>query len=151
MKRMIFMVVVMLASAFAMATTAFAQEHFTAGSVVRIILLDIKPGKGGDFWRDLRQNMKPIYEEYKKAGIIKNYSVSTKSTLDDPNDWEVAISLEYANWASLDGLADKTDPITLKFYGSAEARTAAGIKRSESATTVASFLIRNVTLKDLAR
>ncbi len=151
MKRAIFIAMLLCTFAFGAAAPTSAQEHFTLGPVVRVILLDIKPGKGPDFWRDMRQNMKPVYEEFKKAGIIRNYSVSTKSTLDDPGDWEVAIALEYENWAALDGLGQKTDPITLRFYGSAEARAAAAAKRTENATTVASFLMRNVTLRDLAR
>ena len=132
-------------------TNVAAQEHFTEGPVVRITLIDIKPGKNGDFWRDVRQNLKPIWEEYKKAGIIVDYGVSIKSTLDEPGDWDVAVAFQYRNWAALDGLGAKMDPITLKAYGSAEARTAAAVKRTEFGTTVSSFLMRNVTLKDLPK
>lgn len=148
MKR-IGLIAIFLLTAFAV--TGTAQEHFTEGPVARVTLVDIKPGKGGDFWRDLRQNLKPVWEEFKKAGIITNYGVSTKSTVDEPGDWDVAIVLEYKNWAGLDGLAARTDPITLKAYGSAEARTAAAVKRTEYGTVVSSFLMRNVTLKDLAK
>lgn len=151
MKRFILTIAVFGACFGFFGSTSSAQENFTEGSVVRVTLVDIKPGKGMEFWQDLRQNLKPIWEEYKKAGIIKNYSVSLKSTTDDPADWDVAIGLEYANWAAMDGLGARTDPITLKAYGSAEARRMAAVKRTENGTTVASFLMRNITLKDLPK
>lgn len=132
-------------------TPAKAQENVTEGAVWRVTLVDIKPGKNTEFWRDLRQNLKPIWEEYKKQGIIQSYAVHIKSSADEPGDWEVALMFEYKNFAALDGLATRTDPITLKVYGTADARREAGVKLSDYGTTVASFLTRQVTPKDLAR
>lgn len=131
-------------SALVFAAPLFAQEDFTPGPISRIILYDIKPGHNADFWADVRQNLKPIYEEYKKQGVITDYGYFTKSTLDKADDWNVGLSLSYKNWGALDGLAAKTDPITLKFYGSREARTAAQMKRAEASTVVSNFLIRAV-------
>jgi len=132
-------------------TSAKAQENFTEGTVWRVTLVDIKPGKGTEFWQDIRRNLKPVWEEYKKQGIIQSYVVHIKTTTDEPGDWDVAFMLEYKNFATLDGLAARTDPITLKVYSTAEARREAGVKRSEYGTTVASFLTRQVTPKDLPR
>jgi hypothetical protein len=126
------------------AMPVLAQENFTEGGVTRIIHLKIKPGRATEFWADIRQNLKPIYEEYKKQGIITNYGFFTKATSENADDWNVGIRLDYQNYAALDGLAVRTDPITMKIYGSREARTAAGNRRSENATTVSSFLIRQV-------
>lgn len=128
---------------------AVAQEHFTPGPVWRVTLIDIKPGKFDEFMMDLRRNFKPINEEYKKQGIIMNYIVRLKSTTDEPGDWDVALAVQYKSFATLDDLGAKTDPITLKHYGSREARQAAAAKRTELGTTVASHLMREVTLKDL--
>ncbi len=149
MKR--FSILMLVICFFLLSYEAQAQENFTERTVWRVILLDIKPGKGTEFWQDMRQNLKPLYEQYKKQGIISGYTVNLKSTADEPGDWDVAIGLEYKNFAALDGLAARTDPITLKFYGNVEARRAANVKRSELATTVSSFLMREVTLKDMPR
>jgi hypothetical protein len=111
----------------------------------------IKPGKGTDFWTDLRKNLKPTYEEYKKEKIITDYAVYLKSTTENEGDWDVAIAFQYPSFAALDGLAARTDPVTLRIYGSKEARAAAGAKRPEFGTLVASFLMRQVTPKDLPR
>jgi hypothetical protein len=126
------------------AVPVFAQENFTEGTISRIILIHIKPGKNTDFWSDIRQNLKPIYEEYKKQGVINDYAFFTKATSENADDWNVGINLVYKNYGALDGLAARTDPITLKFYGSREARTAAANKRPENGTVVSSFLIRQV-------
>jgi hypothetical protein len=130
---------------------AKAQENFTDGPIWRVILVRIKPGKNTDFWADLRKNLKPVYEEYKKEKVITDYAVYVKSTTENEGDWDVAISLQYPTFAALDGLAARTDPITLKIYGSKEARAAAAAKRPENGTLVASFLMRQVTPKDLPR
>jgi hypothetical protein len=128
-----------------------AQENFTEGPIWRVVLVKIKPGKGTDFWTDLRKNLKPVYEEYKKEKVITDYAVYVKSTTENESDWDVAISFQYPNFAALDGLAARTDPITLKIYGSREERAAATAKRPENGTLVASFLMRQVTPKDLPR
>ena len=105
-----------------------AQENFTEGPIWRVTLVKIKPGKTTDFWTDLRKNLKPVYEEYKKDKLITDYAVYVKSTRENEGDWDVAVALQYANFAALDGLAARTDPITLKIYGSREARTAAALR-----------------------
>ncbi len=120
----------------------------TPGAVTRVNLIQIKPGHADMFWNDVRQHLKPIYEEYKRRGIITDYSVGTKSTFDGPNDWDVIITLFYKNWAALDDLGPKTDPITIAHYGSTAQRTAAGNARIEHRTTVASFLVRAQTVND---
>ena len=126
------------------ALSLIAQENFTQGPVSRVILLRITPGKTTDFWADVRQNTKPVFEDYKKAGIIMNYTFFTKSTTENADDWNVGYILTYQNYAAMDGLADRTDPITLKHYGTREARTAAANRRTENAKLVSSFLIRDV-------
>ena len=128
-----------------------AQEHYTLGPVQRIILLDIKPGKGREFWTDLRQNVRPLYDEYKRQGLIQDYSVGLKSTAEGPQDWDVALILTFKNWAALDVFATKGDSVSMRYYGSYGKRSEAGARRSDAGTVISSFLVREVTLKDLPR
>lgn len=140
-----------LSAALLAAPSASAQvgsPNSTPGAVTRVTLIRIKPGHGDMFWQDMRQHTKPLWEEYKRLGIITGYTVATKSTLDDPDDWNVVLTLSYANWAAFDGLNTRTDPVTLAHYGTAAQRTAAGMARIEHSTTVSSFLIRGQTLND---
>jgi hypothetical protein len=130
---------------------AYAQEHYTLGPLNRIILLDIKPGKAAEFWTDLRQNVRPLYDEYKRQGLIEDYSVGLKTTAEGPEDWDVALILTFKNWAALDAFATKGDSVSMRYYGSYGKRSVAGAKRSEAATLHSSFLVRNVTLKEMPR
>jgi hypothetical protein len=127
----------------------FAQENFTEGPISRIVLIHIKAGHFTEFWNGVRQNLKPIFEEYKKQGVISDYHFFTKASTENPEDWNVGINLTYKNYAALDDLASRTDPITLKFYGSREARAAANLKSTEHSTIVSSFLIRTVDPKPM--
>ena len=130
------------------AAPALAQQspNTTPGTVTRVILVRIKPGHGDPFWADVRQHQKPIWDEQKRQGILTNYTVATKVTLDNPDDWSVAGTFTYPNWATLDNLQSRTEAITLAHYGSAANRTAANIARLEHSTVVASFLVRDQTV-----
>jgi hypothetical protein len=130
------------------AAGAHAQSPFyNNGPVWRVVYIHLKPGQGDVFWNDVRQNLKPIYEEQKKQGLITDYKFWTNVTTDNPNDWDVAIGLLYANYAALDQVAAKAATITVQHYGTREASLEAVKKRSESAEIVASKLAREVTLK----
>jgi len=69
------------------------------------------------------------------------------STTEGPDDWNIAIGLEYKNYAALDGLTAKTQDLALKHYGSKEARQTAADKRVELGQLVGSRLMREITLK----
>ena len=124
------------------------SPNTTPGPVIRVIMIHIIPGQADAFWQDMRQHLKPIYEEYKRRGIITNYTVGTKSTTETPDDWSVVVTLSYANWAAFDNLAALTEPVTLAHYGSAAQRTMAGNARATHATTVSSVLVRGQTVND---
>lgn len=132
----------------AVAVAQPGSPNTTPGAVVRVTLVRVLPGRTDAFWQDMRQNLKPIYEEYKRRGIILDYTFATKATTDDPNDWNVVLTLSYPNWAALDNLGSRTDPVTLAHYGSAANRTAAANARIQNGITVSSFLIRAQAVND---
>src|SRR3989475_8274278 len=98
----------------------------TPTTVTRVILFKVNPGQRPAFDQDVMSNLIPVFEEEKKAGILTGYEFFNNVTADNPNDWTVGMLLTYANYAALDGLGDRTDPIELKHYGSAAKRQAAG-------------------------
>jgi hypothetical protein len=122
------------------------SPNTTPGSVTRVQQIRIKPGRSDAFWADMRQNSKPILDQEKQQGIITNYTVATKVTLNNENDWSVSVRVTYPNWAALDGLAAKTGPIMLAHYGSAAKQTEALMARIENAVITASFLVREQTV-----
>jgi len=90
----------------------------------------------------MMENLIPIYEEYKKAGIITEYGINNNVTTANANDWNVAIILTYPNFATLDNLGARQNPILLKHYGSAEKQQAAAQARGQIRTVVQSYLVR---------
>ena len=95
-------------------TQAQAQDNTTPGAVWRVSLYKVKPGKMNDVLMDLRQNFRVVNEEYKKQGLIVDYKLYFNSTTDGPNDWDLAISTGFKNWAALDTFPQQADAITLK-------------------------------------
>jgi hypothetical protein len=143
---------VLLAAIFAatlLATVpAFAQSpNFDPGPVWRVTYYHIKSGQADAFWKDFRENTKPIFEEFKKAGWIVDYKTFTNPVTDHPNYWNVALSVSYPNYAALDQLAAKAATIVNKHYGSRDAALAAAKKQDDIREVVASHLAREVMSK----
>lgn len=127
---------------------ALSQEHYNEGPVWRVTYLNVKPGKFNDSLKDLREHGNKVSAQAKAQGLILDYKVFLNSTSTGPDDWDIAVATLYKGYSALDGLTGKMDPVTLKHYGSAEARTQAGAKRQELWSVVSSVLGREIVLKD---
>jgi hypothetical protein len=126
----------------------FAQNpHYNNGPVWRVTYVNVKAGMGDQYWNDLSQNFKPLYEEFKKQGWVVDYKFYTNPVTEHPDDWNVAIAIEYKNWGTIDEMAEKATVIVEKHYGTHQASVDAAKKRAEYSTTVRSSLAREVTLK----
>jgi hypothetical protein len=134
---------VAVAASSAAAQQAPAPVQVTTNSVSRVTLFQISPGQGPAYNQDVVDNLIPVYEEFKKAGMIVDYNFFGKVTTESRDDWNTGIVLTYPNYAALDGFFMKAGPITLRHYGSAEKRTAAGAARGQLRTVVSSFLTSN--------
>jgi hypothetical protein len=87
----------------AVAGGAVAQEHYTEGPVWRVSLVRVKPNKMDEYLASLRQATKPLLDEEKRNGTILDYKVFLKETTNSPQDWDIALAIEYKNHAALDG------------------------------------------------
>src|SRR5215472_11153398 len=132
---------------FMTATLVGQNPNYTNGPVWRVIYVDVKPGMGDAFWTDIRQNFKPIYDEYKKQGWIVDYRFYTNPVAQHPDDWSVAIAIEYKSWGTLDEMGEKAAAIAEKHYGSREAMLDAAKKRNDASPTLSTSLAREVILK----
>jgi hypothetical protein len=129
------------------AAQAMAQEHYTEGPVWRVNYLSVKPGKFNDSLKDIREHFAKFWAEAKAQGVVLDYKVFLNATSTGPTDWNIATAVLYKSYGALDGLAGKMDGITLKHYGTAEARTQAGARRADLWTTVSSALAREIMMK----
>jgi hypothetical protein len=127
--------------------TATAQDQYTEGTVERITLVHILPGHFNAFMDDVKNNIKPIWDAEKSAGLIEGYQVFFNQTKASIDDWDIGISLTYKNMAALDGLGMKVLDLRMKQYGDKSKEQQVIDKRVENGRQVASYLIRNVTMK----
>src|SRR5580765_6188869 len=123
------------------ALSTYAQNpNYDAGPVWRVTYFHIKPGQSEAFWKDIRENMKPVYADFKKEGLITDYKVWTNLTTDHPDDWDVAVGILFPNYAALDTVDAKAATLAAKHYGSRDAMIDAAKKRNEVREVVASKL-----------
>src|SRR5215470_14289118 len=94
-----------------------AQEHYTEGPVWRVTLIRVKPAQMDAYLTSLRQSTKPQLDEEKRQGIIMDYKVFLKETQENPQDWNIAVAVEYKNHAAKDDLAAKGEAIRDKMLG----------------------------------
>ena len=126
---------------------AVAQDQYTEGGVTRVTLAQILPGHFNAFMDDLKNNIKPIWDAEKKAGLIEDYNIFLNTTKANPDDWDIGFSLSYKNFAALDGLAQKVLDLRMKQYGDKSKEQKVIDKRVENIRVVTSVLTREITLK----
>lgn len=137
-----------LSATLLMAGAALAQNpNYESGSIWRVTYYSIKPGMSDAWWKDFRENIKPIYEEAKKAGYLTEFKTWVNTGSEHPRDWDVAVAVLYPNWAALDQIDSKGAGITTKHYGSRESMMEAAKKRAEMREVVSSHLAREVMVK----
>jgi hypothetical protein len=127
--------------------SAVAQDQYTEGPVDRVVLVHILPGQFNAFMDDLKNNIKPIWDAEKKAGIIEGYGIFLNQTKAGIDDWDIGFELTYKNMAAIDGLGMKVLELRMKQYGDKSKEQQVIDKRVEHAVTVSSFLTREITLK----
>lgn len=110
-------------------------------AILRVSLYRYADGMQQAVLEDMRTHLIPIWEAYRTAGIILDYSTMTNTTASSKDDWQFGVVLTYKNYAALDSLGARQAPITLKHYGSAAARTAANEARAKMRMLVSSNLV----------
>jgi hypothetical protein len=103
------------------AVPAVAQEQYTEGPVWDVSYVRTKPDQRDAYLTSLKENTVPILEEEKKEGLILDYKILNNLTQKDPHDWDLAIAVQYKNFAALDGVEIKELEIRNKMLGSKKA------------------------------
>jgi hypothetical protein len=129
------------------APAVMAQEHYTEGPVWRVELIRVKPNHMDEYLASLQQASKPLVEEEKKEGLILDYKIFLKETMNDPQDWNVCIAIQYKNHAAMDGLEAKADAIEKKILGGQQQAQQLGEKRAEYREIFSNELLQEITLK----
>jgi hypothetical protein len=69
------------------------EPNYDSGPVWRVTYYHLKPGQGESFWKDFRQNLKPVYDAVKKEGMLTDYKVWINATTDGPEGWDIAAAI----------------------------------------------------------
>jgi hypothetical protein len=131
----------------ALAAASVAQDQYNEGTVERVSLYRILPGHFNAAMEDIKKNVQPIWDAEKANGLIEGYQIFFNQTKATPEDWDLGIAITYRNMAALDGLGMKILDLRMKQYGDKGKEQQVIDKRVENLQQVASYLIRNVTLK----
>jgi hypothetical protein len=127
-------------------TTASTGAPYIEGPVWTITMIKTKAGLGDDYFKQISQSVKPVYEEEKKQKIILDYKILNGDAM-GPQDFNILIMVQYPNMAALDGLRDKMDPIVEKAMGSEDQRRATAVKRLDIREILGTKTMREITLK----
>ncbi len=125
----------------------------TAGPVCRVTLTGTKPGKNADFIRFRREHNKPMFDEQVKQGLFVSYTYYSKPINLGPDDWDIALVVCFKNYAdAIDANAEREanfNKISLKHFGSAEARTRLMNSLNDMRDVVSSTLVREQILNPM--
>jgi hypothetical protein len=130
-----------------LAPALLAQEHYTEGPIWRVQLIRVKPNQMDAYLTSLRQSTKPLIDEEKKQGAIMDYKVFLKQTKSSPEDWDIAVAIEYKNFAAMDGLVAKGEAARDKILGGKAPAQQLADKRVEMREIIASDLLEEIFLK----
>src|SRR5215470_16162259 len=78
------------------------NPNYDVGPVWRVTYFHLKPGQGEAFWKDFRENLKPVYECGKKRRNDHRLQILAKRDNEGPKQLDVAVGLLFPNWAALD-------------------------------------------------
>jgi hypothetical protein len=123
-----------------------ADRPYTEGPVLDVSAIRTQPGMFDAYLKYLAGPYKQLMDEQKKAGIILDWNVYQTNPR-GPDDPDIYLVTVYKNMAAMDGLNDKTDPITEKVWGSMDKSNEAMVKRSDMRTILGNEVIRELIPK----
>jgi hypothetical protein len=130
------------------AAPAVAQDRsWKEGPVTNVSSIRVVDGQFENYMDYLSKNWKPVMEEAKKAGYVVSYGVYTAAPK-TPQEPDLYLVVTYPNMATLDGMADKMQPIQQKVtkLNFREADEASG-KRIVMRQLLGEELLREIELK----
>jgi hypothetical protein len=123
------------------------RAPYTEGSVWNLQFIRVKPGMQDDYLNGIRATTKRLFDNAKRQGLVLSYHIISAPSA-TPQDWDLLIMIEYKNYAALDGLREKVEPIAAQALGGeSERRTLAG-RRNEIREVVGTKLGRELILRD---
>jgi len=127
---------------------AWADEEraYTEGAVVSVGYVRTKYGKFDEYTRYLAGPYKQLMEEQKRTGAIVAYGVY-QAYPHNPQEPDIILTVVYKNWAAMDGLRDKVDPIMKKVFGSLDSASKGAVDREKVRESLGGQILQELILK----
>jgi len=109
-------------------------------------MIKTKAGLTDEYLKQITTTVKPVYEEAKKQKIVLSYKI-LDGEASDSHDFNILILVEYPNYAALDTLRDKMEPVMSKVMGSEEQRKDMAVKRLDIREILGTKTMREIMLK----
>jgi hypothetical protein len=141
---------ILSASLTTVAAAANAQDQderaYTEGAVVVVSYIRTEPGMFDDYLRYLSTTYKKLMDEYKKSGVIVDYGVYGAEPRNE-TDPDLILTITYKNFAALDNIVERTDPIDRKIWGTLTKANEASAARGKMRTNVGGQTLRQLILR----
>ena len=127
---------------------AWAEEErtYTDGAVLSVGYIRTKYGMFDEYMKYLAGPYKRLMEEQKKAGTIVDYGVY-QAYPRNPNEPDIILTVVYKNWAALDGLRDRVDPMMKRVFGSMDAASKGAVDRDKVREALGGAFLQELKLK----
>ena len=123
------------------------EDHaYTQGPVVLVSFVRTEPGMFEEYMRYLDTTYKRLFDEYKKQGLIIDYSVF-QALPRGPEDADLILTVTYKNMAAFDDLQSRTDPLVKQVFGSLPKAASSSADREKLRKNVGNQLVRQLILK----
>ncbi len=123
-----------------------SNAPYNEGPVWTLTMIKTKTGLADEYLKQITGTVKPVYDEEKKQKIILDYKI-LNGEASGPQDFNILILVEYPNWAALDNLRDKMDPIVEKVMGAEDQRRETAVKRLDIREILGTKTMREITFK----
>jgi len=130
MKKKIQISSILLAALLSAQSMKAQDKIYTEGTVWNVTMVRIHPGMDDAYLSELYNGWRKINDEAMKQGLIVSYKI-LNSEAANPDDFNMLLMVEAKNWAAYDGVSDKYEAITRKFYADRKAEEAGYVKRAE--------------------
>jgi len=125
-----------------------ATQDYAEGPVWDITFIRTRPSQREAYLSSLRANTVPILHEEKRQGLIIDFKIFSNLTQHDPQEWDVAVAVQYKNFAQMDGFTAKEQAIRNKLLGSKQNADQVLVeKRVEIRDIISTKLIQELSFK----
>jgi len=121
-------------------------RSYTEGPVVEVSYIKVMPGMFDAYMKWLATERKQLMAEYKRAGLILDHKVFGAQPR-SPSEPDLILTVTYKNFAALDGLRDKQEPLEKKIWGSVSKANQANIDRGKMREVLGSETLQELIPK----